>query len=76
MSIQKPPATSRPLTLVEAADWLNVSERYVRRLVAERRVAFHKVGHLLRFRVEDLQAFFEAGRVEPPPPAPFRRTQR
>lgn len=39
-----------PLTLSEAAAYLNVTERYVRRLVAERRVAYHKVGRLLRFR--------------------------
>ena len=54
-----------PLTLTQAAAYLNVSERFVRRLVAERRIAFHKVGHFLRFRAEDLDAFLEAGRVEP-----------
>ncbi len=75
MSITKPSDKSRPLTLIEAADYLNVSERYVRRLVAERRIAFHKVGHLLRFQAEDLQAFFEAGRVEPPPPRAFGRNR-
>ena len=54
-----------PLTLAQAAAYLNVSERFVRRLVAERRIAFHKVGHFLRFRADDLDAFLEAGRVEP-----------
>ena len=54
-----------PLTLAQAAAYLNVSERFVRRLVAERRIAFHKVGHFLRFRTDDLDAFLEAGRVEP-----------
>ena len=54
-----------PLTLAQAAAYLNVSERFVRRLVAERRIVFHKVGHFLRFRAEDLDAFLEAGRVEP-----------
>ena len=54
-----------PLTLTQAAAYLNVSERFVRRLVAERRIAFHKVGHFLRFRATDLDAFLEAGRVEP-----------
>ena len=47
-----------PLTLSEAAAYLNVTERYVRRLVAERRVAYHKVGRLLRFRQSDLDALF------------------
>ena len=56
-----------PLTLPEAAEYLNVSERFMRRLVAERRVAFHKLGHLLRFHVADLDRLLAAGRVEPAP---------
>jgi len=56
-----------PLTLAEAADYLNVSQRFMRRLVAERRIAFHKLGHLLRFRAADLDLFLSAGRVEPTP---------
>jgi excisionase family DNA binding protein len=55
----------RPLTLDEAARYLNVTPRFVRRLVAERRIAYHKVGALLRFRREDLDGFFAQGRVEP-----------
>ena len=66
MPTPKPSESGRPpLTLAQAAAYHNVSERFVRRLVAERRIAFHKVGHFLRFRVEDLDAFLEAGRVEP-----------
>lgn len=55
---------SQPLTLDDAAAYLNVNPRFVRRLVAERRVAFYKVGALLRFRRDDLEAFLAAGRVE------------
>jgi excisionase family DNA binding protein len=58
--------SQRPLTLDEAAAYLNVSVRFMRRLVAERRVAYHKLGALLRFRREDLDGFFAKGRVEPP----------
>ena len=47
-----------------AAEHLCVSPRFVRRLVAERRIAFHKVGRLLRFDVRDLDDFLDAGRVE------------
>ena len=65
-----------PLTLSEAAAYLNVTERYVRRLVAERRVAYHKVGRLLRFRRADLDALFEAGRVEVPPVHPLLQRRR
>lgn len=50
----------RPLTLGEAALYLNVSERYMRRLVAERRVTFLKVGRLLRFRPGDLDAYLDS----------------
>lgn len=52
------------LTVAEAAAFLNTSERFVRRLVAERRVAFHHVGRHVRFSVSDLEAFVHAGRVE------------
>jgi excisionase family DNA binding protein len=53
------------LTVVEAAEHLNSSVRFVRRLVAERRIAFHKVGAHVRIALVDLDAFVEAGRVEP-----------
>jgi excisionase family DNA binding protein len=53
-----------PLTIQEAAAYLNVSLRYMRRLVSERRITYHKVGHFLRFRVGDLDRFLTAGRVE------------
>jgi excisionase family DNA binding protein len=32
------------LTVSETAEYLNTSERFVRRLIAERRIAFHHVG--------------------------------
>jgi excisionase family DNA binding protein len=53
------------LTVGEAAEYLNTSERFVRRLVAERRVAFHRVGRHLRFAVSDLDDWLLACRVEP-----------
>ena len=53
------------LTVPEAASYLNTSVRFVRRLVAERRIAFHKFGSHVRFAISDLDAFVEAGRVEP-----------
>ncbi len=53
------------LTVAETAAYLNTSERFVRRLVAERRVAFHHVGRHVRFALSDLDAWLGAGRVEP-----------
>ncbi len=52
---------------VEARPW--VTERYLRRLVAERRIPFHKAGGKVLIDLDDLDAYAEAGRVEPPTPA-------
>lgn len=59
--------TTQPkyLNVHEAADYLNVSVRFIRRLIAERRIAFHKVGAHVRLAVDDLDVFVQAGRVEP-----------
>jgi excisionase family DNA binding protein len=53
------------LTVNGAAEYLNTSVRFVRRLVSERRIAFHKVGSHVRIAVSDLEEFVQAGRVEP-----------
>jgi excisionase family DNA binding protein len=65
--------TTHYMTVDQAADYLNVSVRFVRRLVAERRVPFHKAGALVRFAATDLDAFMLAGRVEPITSASVRR---
>jgi excisionase family DNA binding protein len=57
--------TPRYLTVAEAASYLNTSVRFVRRLITERRIAFHHVGRHVRIGVTDLEAFVQAGRVEP-----------
>jgi excisionase family DNA binding protein len=51
-------------TLEETADWLAVTERMVRRLVAERRIPYVKVGRYVRFRPEDVEAWRD-GNVHP-----------
>ena len=53
------------LSVPETADYLNTSERFVRRLIAERRVAFHHVGRHVRFALSDLDEWLAASRVEP-----------
>lgn len=68
--------TTRYLTVPEAADYVNTSVRFVRRLIAERRIAFHHVGRHVRLRVVDLEAFIQAGRVEPVTAADVRRQLR
>jgi excisionase family DNA binding protein len=73
---ERAPGRARPLTLKETASYLNVTERYVRRLVTERRIPYFKVGRLLRFSAIDLDAFIESCRVEPPPLHPLARHRR
>jgi excisionase family DNA binding protein len=53
------------LTLTEAASRLGTTHRFVRRLVAERRIAYLKIGRHVRISTEDLDAFVAAARVEP-----------
>jgi excisionase family DNA binding protein len=52
------------LTVEQAADRLNTGTRFVRRLIAERRIPFVKLGRHVRIAEADLQAFVAAGRVE------------
>ncbi len=53
------------MTPAEAAERLRTSPRFVRRLIAERRIAFIKVGKFVRIAASDVEAFLAAGRVEP-----------
>ena len=57
-------AVDRLYTVEQAAEYLNTSERFVRRLIAERRIPFHKVGRHIRLTERDLAAFVLAGRVD------------
>lgn len=60
------PTPSRELLSVpQAAERLGTPERFVRRLIAERRVRFYRVGKYIRFDSRDLDAFVGAGLVEP-----------
>ena len=52
------------LTVEQAAECLGTSERFVRRLIAERRITFIKLGRHIRIDPDDLDAFVSAGRVE------------
>jgi excisionase family DNA binding protein len=57
--------TDELLTVEEAAQCMKMSVRHVRRLVAERKIRFHKLGRSVRFDVADVAAYIEACRVEP-----------
>lgn len=47
------------------AEHLGVSDRYVRRLVAERRIPFVKWGHYIRFDPKEVAKWLETSTVEP-----------
>jgi excisionase family DNA binding protein len=53
------------LTVDQAAERLGTSPRFIRRLIAERRIAFAKLGKHVRIDSADLDAFVAAGRVAP-----------
>ena len=57
--------TRHLVTLPQAvAERPYLTERWLRRLVSERRIAFHKAGGRLLFDLEDLDKWADAGRVE------------
>ena len=52
------------LTVEQAAECLGTSERFVRRLIAERRIAYVKLGRHVRITEHDLINLVATGRVE------------
>lgn len=55
----------RLLTVAEVADLLGTTERFPRRLIADRRIRFVRVGRHVRIPVSALGEFIGAGLVEP-----------
>jgi excisionase family DNA binding protein len=52
------------LSVEQAAERLGTSVRFVRRLIAERRIAYVKVGRHVRLDPTDVEAFIAASRVK------------
>jgi excisionase family DNA binding protein len=52
------------LTVEQAADRLGTSERFVRRLIAERRITYVKLGRHVRIAEPDLINFVATSRIE------------
>lgn len=55
----------RLLTVAEVADILRTSERFPRRLIAERRIEFVRVGRHVRISESALTRFIQSGVVKP-----------
>jgi excisionase family DNA binding protein len=58
--------TTRPVlhTVAQAADQLNTTVRFVRRLIAERRIPYHKIGRHVRIAEADVNRLIATGWVE------------
>jgi excisionase family DNA binding protein len=57
-------STGDLLTVEQAADYLNITDHFVRRLIRERRIPFLKVGRLVRLRRTDIDEYL-ASRLVP-----------
>jgi excisionase family DNA binding protein len=55
----------RYLTVAEVAELLGATERFPRRLIAERRITFVKIGRHVRISESALAAYIKANTVQP-----------
>lgn len=55
----------RLLTVAQVADLLGTSERFPRRLIAERRIVFVRIGRHVRISESALREFVSSGVVQP-----------
>jgi excisionase family DNA binding protein len=55
------------LTVDQAAERLATKPRFIRRLIAERRIPYVKLGSHVRIDASDVDEFISAGRVDPEP---------
>jgi len=55
------------LTVDQAAERLGTKSRFVRRLIAEKRIAYVKLGAHVRIEDDVLEQFIAAGRVDAAP---------
>lgn len=51
------------LTVAQAGDYLGTGERFIRRLIAQRRISYVKLGKYVRLQRSTLDAYIAAGRV-------------
>jgi excisionase family DNA binding protein len=62
-------AASQPqkrwLNKKEAASYLGVSERWVKRALSEGTLPYHKLRKLVRLDVHDLDAYVKSNRIDP-----------
>jgi excisionase family DNA binding protein len=72
----KPPPPDRLLTVDQAAELLNTSASFPRRLIAERKIRFVRVGRCVRIPESALAEFIADGTVQPVTAWEHRRRRR
>ena len=60
-----PHAAERMLTVGQVAELLGTSERFPRRLIAERRIRFARIGRHVRIPESAVADFIDQGMVQP-----------
>jgi excisionase family DNA binding protein len=63
------------LSVEAAAERLDTKPRFIRRLIAERRIEFVKVGRYVRIRESVLDDFIQSGVVKPMTPRNYTRKE-
>jgi excisionase family DNA binding protein len=76
MTAQRNKSAPALLSVEAVAERLDTKPRFVRRLIAERRIEFHKLGRHVRISEAALAEFIKAGRVEPLTSVSVRRNVR
>jgi excisionase family DNA binding protein len=59
------PQVEELLTVTQVAELLGTTERFPRRLIAERRIRFVRIGRHVRIPVSAVREFIRSGLVEP-----------
>jgi excisionase family DNA binding protein len=65
MASRSHPSVEHLLTVAQVAELLGTSERFPRRLIAERRIRFVRLGRYVRIPESAVREFIAAGLVEP-----------
>jgi excisionase family DNA binding protein len=76
MTAQRNKSAPALLSVEAVAERLDTKPRFVRRLIAERRIEFHRLGRHVRISEAALAEFIKAGRVEPLTSVSVRRNVR
>jgi excisionase family DNA binding protein len=66
MTVRQVPTLPTLIDIATAAEHLGVTVRHVRRLVAEKRIPYVKVGHFVRFDPAEVAGWIDRQRVSGP----------